>query len=77
MIQSIAEKQALLKDAKAKYHAVMTGTSPRVVVDQNGERVEFSAANADKLAAYVRALELALCPGGVGGLPSGPATFTF
>lgn len=34
----------------------MTGNKVRVVVDQNGERVEFTAANAGKLAQYIENL---------------------
>lgn len=75
MHQTIAEQEALLKDARKEYHALMTGSKARVVVDQNGERVEFSPANADKLASYIRALEVALCPSGL--RPGGPAGFIF
>lgn len=52
----------LLKDARAAYHALKTGTMARVVVDQNGERVEFAAANANGLYNYIKELEQ-LCPG--------------
>ena len=47
----------MLNDARAKYHDVVTGTSARVFVDQNGERVEYTAANADRLKAYIAGLE--------------------
>ncbi len=50
----------MLNDARKAYHALMTGTSPRVVVDQNGERVEFTAANGPKLYAYIQQLEMQL-----------------
>lgn len=45
-----------LADAEAKYHLLVTGMSARVVVDQNGERVEFTAANAGRLQAYIHDL---------------------
>ena len=71
----------LLADARAKYHALVTGMAPRVVVDQNGERLEFAAANRGSLYNYIQMLEAAL------GTPCGsgptyptnvaPATFTF
>lgn len=48
--------QQKLDDASAAYHVLMTGASPRVVVDQNGERVEFTAANAARLQAYITQL---------------------
>jgi len=46
-----------LKDAQAEYHSLMTGNKVRVVIDQNGERVEFTAANAGKLAQYIESLK--------------------
>lgn len=51
---------ALLDEARKAYHALMTGTSPRVVVDQNGERVEFTAANKNALYNYISQLEAQL-----------------
>lgn len=73
--------KTLLEEARKAYHALMTGTSARVVVDQNGERVEFTAANGPKLYSYIMQLEAQL------GLPCGtapgvnsamhPAGFTF
>ncbi|WP_299315719.1 gpW family head-tail joining protein [uncultured Halomonas sp.] len=46
-----------LADAEAKYHQLLTGQSARVVVDQNGERVEFTAISASRLAAYIMDLK--------------------
>lgn len=46
-----------LEDAKEQYHALMTGQKPRVLVDQNGERIEFTATNAAKLQLYIASLE--------------------
>ena len=51
---------ALLNEARKAYHALLTGTSARVVVDQNGERVEFTAANRASLYTYIQQLETAL-----------------
>lgn len=45
-----------LADAEYQYHALMTGNKPRVVVDQNGERVEFTSANASRLMQYIESL---------------------
>lgn len=53
-----AAKALQLKDARDAYHSLMTGTMARVIVDQNGERVEFTAANQTKLAAYISQLEI-------------------
>lgn len=48
----------LLTQAQAAYHALLMGQSPRVICDQNNERVEFTAANSDKLKAYIDSLAL-------------------
>ncbi len=47
---TLAEK---LADAERALHELVTGTSPRVVVDQNGERIEYTAASAPRLRAYI------------------------
>ena len=49
--------QSRLTQAEQSYHSLMIGQSARVVVDQNGERVEYSAANAGRLAAYIAELK--------------------
>lgn len=71
----------LLADARTKYHQLVTGSAPRVVVDQNGERVEFAAANKTGLYNYIQQLEQALrVPCGASPtFPTniGPAGFTF
>jgi hypothetical protein len=46
-----------LTEARAAYHRLQLGEAAVVVVDQNGERVEFRPASAPKLAAYVADLE--------------------
>lgn len=56
-----------LADAEAKYHQLLTGQSARVIVDQNGERVEFTAISASRLAAYIADLKRQL-----GGAASAP-----
>lgn len=52
---TVAEK---LADAQAKYHALLTGVSAREIVDQNGEKVVYTAANRDALKAYIEELTL-------------------
>lgn len=54
--------QQKLDAAEQAYHDLMTGRSARVVVDQNGERVEFTAANAARLQAYIDSLKAELNP---------------
>lgn len=46
-----------LAAAQTAYHNLMTGKAVKVVIDQNGERVEYAVANADRLKAYIAALE--------------------
>lgn len=62
----------MLSDARAQYHLLQTGQKANVVVDQNGERVEFASIDADKLAQYIKSLERLL--GNAGNL--GPARVT-
>lgn len=52
-----------LTAARLAYHQLMTGQAPKVIVDQNGERVEFVAANADRLRQYIVSLESAIAAG--------------
>jgi len=53
----MATNAELLADAKAALHKLMTGTAAKVFVDQNGERIEYVAANANRLSAYIAELE--------------------
>ena len=52
-----------LVEAEAAYHDLMLGRSARVVVDSSGERVEFTAANAARLAAYIEELKQQIAAG--------------
>lgn len=67
-----------LKEAEAAYHDLMTGRQVRVVLDQNGERVEFSGASRATLYNYILGLQAIL---GVARtpmmVPSRPAQFVF
>jgi hypothetical protein len=75
---AIVATSQLLAEARQAYHSLMTGTSARVVLDQNGERVEFTAANAQKLYSYIMELERQLNPVQAGATPpNAPATFFF
>lgn len=66
-----------LTDARAQYHDLITGKAPRVVVDQNGERVEFVAANSQKLYLYIQQLEALVGSGTITPFTRGPAGFVF
>ena len=52
-----ATLQLRLTQAEDQYHRLMMGQAARVFVDQNGERVEYVAANSSKLAAYIADLK--------------------
>lgn len=69
--------QQKLDEARAAYHALMTGRSAREVVDQNGERVVFTAANKAHLYNYIRELESQLPNALPVSQQYGPATFIF
>lgn len=56
--------QERIADAKVALHDLMTGRRVRVVVDQNGERVEYSAANRADLSSYIAMLEAELANAG-------------
>lgn len=60
MALTTAERATLtarLADAESSYHSVVTGQAARVFVDQNGERIEYTAANAARLSAYIAELK--------------------
>ena len=57
--------EGYLRDAEKAWHGLNIGGSVRVFVDQNGERVEYTAANRTGLRTYIIELKLAL------GLPTG------
>lgn len=50
----------LLREAEDAYHRVQTGLAPRVMVDQNGERVEYQTANLFRLSGYIHQLKAEL-----------------
>jgi hypothetical protein len=49
--------QTRLTDAEQQLHLVVTGQAARVFVDQNGERIEYTAANRGSLQAYIMSLK--------------------
>ena len=46
-----------LAEAEKAYHDLQTGQQARVLVDQSGERIEFTPATAPRLAAYITDLK--------------------
>lgn len=60
MALTSAEKalyETRLADAEAQLHLLLTGQAARVFVDQNGERIEYAVANANRLQAYINELK--------------------
>lgn len=66
-----------LADARQSYHQLAIGNAARVIVDQNGERVEFTASNKGTLAAYIVSLESQLSQVPAALRTLGPAGFIF
>ena len=64
---------ARLTEAESAYHSIMTGGGVKVVVDQNGERVEYQQTNVQRLSAYIGSLKQQL---GIG-CGSGPLNVWF
>lgn len=52
--------QKQLDEARAALHDLVTGQQARLFLDQNGEKVEYVAANPNRLAIYIEELECAL-----------------
>lgn len=46
-----------LAEAETAYHKLLTGRSVSEVVDQNGERVRYTTANAFRLSTYIAELK--------------------
>lgn len=58
--EEIVTYTARLAEAEAALHKLLIGGHARVVVESNGERVEFTAGNAQRLRAYIDELKVAL-----------------
>lgn len=50
----------MLKDAKDAYFRIASGQNVAVVIDQNGERIEYQKANLSVLADLIRRMEMEL-----------------
>ena len=58
--EEVALYSQRLTEAENALHQLVIGGAARVFVDQNGERVEFQAANASRLRGYIYELKLKL-----------------
>lgn len=68
MADCTAKLKSDIAAAQDAYHKLVTGQSVRVFVDQNGERVEYAAANARTLLNYISTLQQQLANGDCGGI---------
>lgn len=66
-----------LSDARDAYHDLVTGRAARVVIDANGERVEFVPSSRQALYLYIQQLETQVASAVVPTVPRGPARFLF
>lgn len=69
-VLTAAEREVLtrrLSEAEEAYHQLVMGGSVKVVVDQNGERIEYNQGSARSLLAYIMGLKAKLGQG-----PCGP-----
>ena len=46
-----------IQEMKLQYHRLISGGSVSVVIDQNGERIEYARGDAQRLWAYILAAE--------------------
>lgn len=53
----------ILAKMRLDYRDLVSGNKARVIVDQNGEKVEFTSANAQRLYALIQEAEVCLTPG--------------
>lgn len=54
---SQAQLEIWLAEAEAAFHSLAIGGSARVFVDQNGERIEYTAANRNLLSIWIQELK--------------------
>lgn len=75
---SLTQQQIVenLTEARSAYHDLVTGRAARVVLDSNGERVEFVAADRKQLYLYIQSLE-AQVDNATPVQPRGPAGVVF
>lgn len=59
---------ARLESAEEAYDQLVTGKMAKVLVDQNGERIEFTPANRSDLLAYIDSLKAQLGTANIGPL---------
>ena len=77
MTTSTQSTVELLTEARVAYHDLITGKAARVVVDANGEKVEFVAANRQGLYLYIQQLESRVADAAAAHVSRAPAGFIF
>lgn len=56
-VSDCANLKARIDRLRESYEALLEGRKARVLVDQNGERIEYNAGNPGKLLTYITMLE--------------------
>ena len=51
---------AWLTEAQNAYHELVSGIAPKVIVHQNGQRVEYNSTTRNALKSYIEELKIAL-----------------
>lgn len=70
--------QDMFDEAVEKYHLLLTGQSAVEFQDQNGERVRYTTANAERLLSYIsRLADILGVPNPFAGVARGPMRFFF
>jgi hypothetical protein len=70
---SLAQLQTWLLEAELALHKLATGQTANVIVDQNGERVEYNKASMSSLRTYIGDLKAQIAQaGGTGPASVGP-----
>lgn len=57
---SIETKRVWLAEAEKALHALETGRKARVLVDQSGERIEYTLTSSARLRSYIEQLKIQL-----------------
>lgn len=58
----LQRKKRWLAEAEEAMQQLQIGQNPRVIVDQNGERIEYSASNRQELRSYIERLRFECDP---------------
>lgn len=60
LVATVEETRALLAEAERAYHDLRIGQSVKVIVHQNGQRMEYTQASGPALKSYINELKAEL-----------------